>query len=885
MMWAAAGVAGAQLVRVPNTTLNLPAALPAASGYTTENALGSLTFNKPMIVTSIAGETNRLFVAEREGIIRAVSNLSGTPASSEYLNLTEVLESGQALSDDGENGFLSLVFHPGFATNRTLFVYFSLEVSEGGSAKLFQRLHRIVVDSATSNTPAIESDEPLLTVVDRATNHNGGDLGFGADGYLYLSLGDEGSGGDSFNNARFITGDAAVNRTGFWGQMLRLDVDKRAGNPAPNVSPQNSTSFPSAVHAGSYRVPADNPFIGATSWHNLTIDPAKVRTEIWATGLRNPFRWSFDAPTGRLFLGDVGQGLYEEIDLIQKGGDYGWSWREGLHAYGSPPSPASPPAGGFNPIDPIHEYPRSQGNSVTGGAVYRGNRLTELFGAYIFADYNNGGITALRESGGTWTATRLAGNTGIVDFGQDPRDGDLLFCNLGSGTVRRLVRSGTTGTAPPATLSGINAFANLATLAPQAGIVAYDVNVPFWSDHAIKRRWFSIRNTTDDVGYSRDGNWALPEGMVWIKHFDIETTRGQPSTARKLETRVLVKTADGTYGLSYRWRPDQTDADLVPENGMNDPIAVTVDGAPATQTWRFPSRGECMSCHTPAGGHALSFNTRQLNRGHLYGSQTLNQISALEGAGYFSASPGGVHTLPAYAKADDTAQSLEWRVRSYFAVNCSQCHQPGGPANGNWDARVTIDLDAANIINGAVLNSGDPANRFVVPGDPLHSVALQRLQGSPTRMPPIGSNVTDQSAIDLLTAWINLELPGRRSFSQWQAEKFGSPVPPEAAATADPDGDGLNNQTEYLVGTAPLTGSPSLLKIQRQEGSLQFSYDLPANRSMVIETSQTLAAGSWQAWEVPGNSPVFPATGGAKTKTLPMPEAPRQFFRARIAIP
>ncbi len=349
--------AHAQLVRQSATSLNLPADLPAATGYTTQNALGTLTFSAPMCTASAPGETNRLFVAERGGIVQAVSALATTPAKSAYLNLTSLLLAGETLRTDGENGLLSLVFHPDFATNGTFFVYFSIQV--GGT--LYQRLHQVSVTSPAANTATVFSHKPLLTILDRETNHNGGDLHFGADGFLYLSLGDEGAGGDSRNNARFINhrNDGSVQRTGFWGQLLRLavEVDPKtqpgvfpAGTLAPNAHSQNSSAFPSALH-GNYRVPADNPFIGYTLWHNVPIDPLTVRTEIYATGLRNPFRWSFDPPTGRLFIGDVGQNLYEEINLVTKGDDLGWSWREGLHPYSSPPAPATAPAAP-NPGDP-----------------------------------------------------------------------------------------------------------------------------------------------------------------------------------------------------------------------------------------------------------------------------------------------------------------------------------------------------------------------------------------------------------------------------------------------------------------------------------------------------------------------------------------------------
>ena len=894
-----AGFANAQLTRVANTTLNLPAALPSTTGYNTVNAFGTLTFASPMVVTSIAGETSRLFVAQRGGLLRVVTNLSATtPTAGNYLNLTSILGTGETLSNasNTENGFLSVAFHPDFANNRTLYVYYTI-VRSGAQ---YQRLHRIILDSSSSNTPTIASHTPLLTILDRAGNHNGGSVDFGADGCLYLSLGDEGNGGDSFDNARYITQryDPPNNvfRTGFWGQMLRLDVDNRTTSDPPNEHQQNSTAFPSAVHAGTYSIPHDNPFIGRQSWHGETIDPDDIRTEIWATGLRNPFRWSFDKPTGRLFLGDVGQGAYEEIDIIISGGDYGWSWREGRHDY-NPPPPANEPAG-FAPIDPIFEYDRTNngngsdavlnGYCVTGGAVYRGNALTELFGAYIFADLG-GALVALRENGGVWTGQRLGDDDNLVHFGHNPLNGDLLMCDLGTGEVKKLVRVATTPPPDPlpATLSAAGVFSSPADLTPNAGIVPYDVNVPFWSDHAIKRRWFSIKNTTDDVVYQRDANWTLPTGMVWVKHFDIETTRGNPATARKLETRILVKTIDGTYGLSYRWRDDQTDAELVPEEGLDDPLTITVGTTPTMQTWRFPSRSECQRCHTSVGGHALSFNTRQLNHDHFYGSQTLNQIAALEGAGYFTAAVSGVNTLPAYAPAADSTQSLEWRVRSYFAVNCSQCHQPGGPASGNWDARSTVEMDSAALINGPLLNNyGDTANRFVVPGDATHSIALKRLNGIPSRMPPVGSNVVDQGAIDLITAWLTNDLPTRQSFSQWQVAKFGDPVPAQAGPTEDPDGDGINNRTEFLAGTPPLAPATApLLRIQRNGGQLQFDYNLPANRSMVIETSPSLAAGSWVPWNVAGNTPRFPATGGPKTFAAPQPGAALQFFRARISTP
>ena len=943
----------AQLVRQA-ANLNLPADLPVTTGYSTENALGSLTFSQPMLTVVPPGETNRLFVVERGGNIQVVTTFNPAPTKglAAYFSvpslLTGALPSGQTFRSDGENGFLSMVFHPDFATNGTFFVYFSMQTSDG---KLFQRLHQITVNvpaanfGATTTSPVVlHSHKPLLTILDRDTNHNGGDLHFGADGFLYLSTGDEGGGGDNRNNARFINhrNDGSVQRTGFWGQMLRLAVELDtktqpgvfpAGTVLPNTHTQNSTAFPSAllnpsITVPNYRVPGDNPFIGYTLWHSAAIAPLTVRTEIYATGLRNPYRWSFDPPTGRLFLGDVGQSAREEIDLVQKGDDLGWSWREGAIAYTSSPgypestnsntAPAPPPGGappgtGFSPKAPIYDYDRSNdgtvndsvvyGSTVTGGMVYRGNRLTELYGAYIFAEYGNGFIVALREqTNGTWTGTRLATDNGIVDFGTDPRNGDVIFCDLGSGTVKRLTRSGTTGTAPPGTLSATLAFSSLTTLTPSTGLVAYAPNVDFWSDYALKSRWFAIENPADTVGFSANGNWTLPTGMVWIKHFEIETTRGVPATRRKLETRILVKTATDIYGLSYRWNNlqsgTQTDATLVPEEGENQSLNITVGSTPTTQTWRFPSRTECRVCHTAVGGFALSFNTRQMNKEHPYGAGMLNQIAALRDAqtpgglpaSYFTGgtAPSVTHTLPAFSA--DPATSLEWRVRSYLAVNCVQCHQPGGTATGNWDARATTPTDMAALINGLLVNNdGDILNKWCVPDDLGHSMVLKRLQGAGVpRMPPLGTNERDLAAEDLLTQWIDSNtdptaLPARKTFAQWQTTHFGSTSHPDAQPGQNPDGDGQINELDWLLGESPLAIDPPYLPLAGSVGGqFTLSFEHPANRSVLIETTTDFQA--WSLWNVPGNAPLFPATPQIRVLTGPL-DVPNRFFRLRLSTP
>jgi glucose/arabinose dehydrogenase len=405
MLCACFVVAQAQKVKKPPP---VPPPLPPMA-YALEDAFGGLAFSMPVAVVSAPGEKDRLFVVEKTGCIQVVTELDqAVPVKREFLKLIERPDG--KLDDKGECGLLGLAFHPQFASNGQFFVYYSLRI--GG--QLHQRLSRFDGDK----------EQPLITQLDPAGNHNGGDLHFGPDGFLYISVGDGGGGNDAFDNGRFIN-------KGFHAAILRIDVDKKPGSLPPNQHP--------AVHVGTYTVLADNPFVGATSHHGEKIDPAAVRTEIWATGLRNVWRFSFDPPTGRLFAADVGQNLYEEVNLIVKGGDYGWSNREGLHAFDLGPGKDMLPAL-FKPIAPIFEYPRTTGLSITGGRVYHGTKFPEFKDAYLCADYAFGRVIAAREKNGLWEQEIIAFEPAITGIGVDPRDGELLFTNMAKGSVMRLAR-------------------------------------------------------------------------------------------------------------------------------------------------------------------------------------------------------------------------------------------------------------------------------------------------------------------------------------------------------------------------------------------------------------------------------------------------------------
>jgi len=741
---------GLPLERKANTTLQMPQA-PPVFGYQFTNAFPGVTFTLPMAIAAPPGETNRLFIVERAGRIAVITNLAAP-------NRTVFLDISSKVVITNDCGLHSVQFHPGFATNGYFYVFYTgLDTTTGNpSNRLHDILARYTASPPNANSASAATEQKLLRQFDRSGDHNGADIHFGSDGYLYLSLGDEGSPGpgrDYWTNSQYIDKN-------FFSAVIRIDVDQKPENLAPNSHP--------AVVAGTYKIPADNPFVGATSFNGLTVNSNNVRTEFWAVGLRNPFRFSFDYDTDRLYLGDVGQAAYEEVNLITRGGNYGWIFREGAHPI-SPPVARSVPPGFTNYIDPLYEYAsgtgQTQGRTVIGGVVYRGNRISQLYGHYVFGDHINNKVWSFKYDGtNVSNFQNLANLNSIVGFGIDPGNKDVLAANIFNGTIYRLIynTNSASGTPLPPTLAATGAFTNLATLAPSPGIVPYDLNVPFWSDHAIKSRWFSVPNTNLTIGYNGTNNWTFPTGTVWVKHFELELTNNVPSSARRLETRFIVKKADGIYGVTYRWGSSTTNATLVPEEGMDESFVIRDNGGGIvrTQTWRYPSRVECLTCHTPAGGFALGFNTPQMNREYNYNGTITNQIQALSDAGYFNTRVTGIGSMPALASAENTSTGVEFRVRSYLAANCVQCHQPGGVPlqQANWDARITTPLTSAGIVDGTLVQDfGDPNNRVIKFGSLTNSIMYFRVANlGAAHMPPLATSVVNTQAVQLLAQWITL---------------------------------------------------------------------------------------------------------------------------------
>jgi glucose/arabinose dehydrogenase len=351
----------------------------------------NLSLERPIFLTAPNNNGNRLYVLEQRGRIISFPNKQNLQKS----DVIEVLDIQDRVEDHNEGhneqGLLGMAFHPNVAENHK--VYLDYNPSSGQRRNVVSEW---TIDPETGKIDP-DSERVLMEFPQPYGNHNGGHLEFGPDGYLYITRGDGGAGGDPKNNGQ--------DPTTLLGAIIRIGVNNREnGKP--------------------YAVPDDNPFVN---------DPNK-RSEIYAYGLRNVWRFSWDDETGRLWAGDVGQNAYEEVDLIRKGGNYGWNIMEGFHKYADDKQKTG------SLIDPVHEYPHSVGGSITGGYVYRGDRIDALQGKYLFADYNTGPVWALQYDGesGESQVAKIGNVPAVASFGED-RQGEVYLCSYDGDRIYKIV--------------------------------------------------------------------------------------------------------------------------------------------------------------------------------------------------------------------------------------------------------------------------------------------------------------------------------------------------------------------------------------------------------------------------------------------------------------
>lgn len=319
----------------------------------------------------------------------------------------------------------------------------------------------------------------------------------------------------------------------------------------------------------------------------------------------------------------------------------------------------------------------------------------------------------------------------------------------------------------PSLLSQTGAFRDTHSLTPVGGLIPYSLNVSFWSDGAAKSRWISVPKEGTlpgtKIGFAPAGEWKFPNGTVFVKHFEIATDETQPNLKRRLETRLLVRSANGSvYGVSYKWRSDNSDADLLSTN-LTETILIKTTTGTRTQTWYYPSRQDCRTCHTDLAGGVLGVKTRQLNGDFTYSDGvTNNQLRAWNHLGLFEpaiaeADLGGYSKL---ARADDKSRSLEDRVRSYLDANCSHCHRPQGTV-AYFDARYDVPLAQQNLIEGQVLiDEAIDGAHIISPNDTWRSILFMRINSTDAiKMPPLAHQQLDTQGIALVRQWIE-SLPG-----------------------------------------------------------------------------------------------------------------------------
>lgn len=657
----------------------------------------ALAFDRPVLAVQAPGDSSRWFIVEQSGLVLAFENQAAVAASSPFLDIRSRIDSRT------ETGLLGLAFDPAFAVNGRVFVHYT-RISGGLQSVL-------AVYSSTDGGATLDpSTERILLTVDQPfANQNGGHLAFGRDGMLYMSLGDGGSAGDPLNNAQ--------NTHNLLGKILRLDVGSGTDYTIPATN----------RYAGNPRCAAG---AGASSC-----------PEIFAFGLRNPWRFSFDSATGVLWAGDVGQDSWEEIDRVVNGGNYGWRIREGRHCYDQT-SGCPTVNGGDSLIEPQVAYGRDVGSSVTGGYVYRGRAIAALTGRYLFGDFVSGRILVYTPE--TWAPPQELLDTplSISSFAED-QDGEIYVVDYAGG-LYRLDVSATGGTSPiPESLSETGCVDPANPAAPASALIPFRINSPLWSDGATKDRWIALPNG-QSITVAADGDWQFPPGTVLVKNFSLG--------GQLVETRLLMHHPDGVWaGYTYEWSDDGRNATRV-VGGKRRSFG--------NQDWVYPSESECLRCHTNAAGRSLGPETAQLNGDFHYPQtgRTANQLATLDAIGILRPPLGGLPgTLPAYPDFTAVTGSVAQRARALLHANCSGCHRPGGPTGSTMDLRYATALAETNTcdVHPTRGDLGIADARLIAPGDPERSVLLARDgRRDAAGMPPLGSLVINQAGVSLLRDWI-----------------------------------------------------------------------------------------------------------------------------------
>jgi glucose/arabinose dehydrogenase len=662
-----------------------------------------------------------------------------------------------------------ITFHPKFKDNGYVYVGMNGPSSAPSAAK-----NTRVLRYTLERQPPYKLDPKTETLILEwpSDGHNGGALAFGKDGMLYVTSGDGTS--DSDTN---IVGQELSKLT---AKVLRIDVD----HPEP---------------AKPYSVPKDNPFVGQEN----------VRPETWAYGLRNPWRMTVDEKTGHIWVGNNGQDLWEQAYLIEKGANYGWSVMEGSHPF-YPARKAGP-----TPFSkPTVEHPHSETRSLTGGIVYYGSKSPELQGVYIYGDFATGKIWGVRHDGRRVTWHKELANTRlqITGFGVDSHGEIIIADHRGDEKGGFYTLEATPKEIAPSSfprkLSDSGLFRSVKGHKMRPALIPYSVNAPLWSDGAYKERWIALPGSDSRIEFTSNRGWTFPDKTVLVKSFALEMEEGNPDSRRWIETRFLINQQGEWFGYSYRWNDEQTEGVLVDGKGLDRQFSIRVKPSPDNprgvrkQIWHYPSRTECMVCHSRAANFVLGLTELQMNKEHDYGGIRDNQLRVLEHLGILRVNwmDEMQNTLRQEAQAKgmtdeqindyldkltatrlqrqpvlssllmvppekhrrlvdpyDPKQDLTLRARSYLHANCAQCHVEAGGGNAQMELEFTRELDKMRLIDVKPLHDsyGLTEARLAAPGHPERSVLMRRINHRDAgHMPPLATSVVDHQAVQLMYDWI-----------------------------------------------------------------------------------------------------------------------------------
>jgi len=727
----------AAVPRVPWTTSKVTGSPEPPHPYRVVPAFPKLKFHNPLHLTRAPG-TARLFVLEQGGKIFSFPNKPDADKADLVIDVSKDLPSWKPGGKvQGFDALYGMTFHPKFAENRYCYVCYVLK-GKGAELPDGSRVSRFTVSK--TDPPKIDPASEKILFTFLAGGHNGGCLAFGPDGYLYVSTGDAASP----NPPDPL--DTGQDCSDLLSSVLRIDVDREDAGKA-------------------YAVPKDNPFVGLPD----------VRPEIWAFGFRNPWKMSFDRATGDLWLGDVGWELWEMVYRVKKGGNYGWAIKEG-------PQPIKP-EGKIGPtpiLPPTVAFPHTEAASITGGFVYRGSKYKDLVGAYVCGDWMSRKYWAIRADGDKPAAVVEIAQSSpkVVSFAED-NAGELYIVDYADpGGIYALEPNPDAAKLRPpfpTRLSDTGLFADVARHVPAPGVYPYDINAEPWADHATSVRMVGLPGTTGATFYQHDepvpdtawfkARAFFPKDGVLTRTFSLEMERGNPNSARRLETQLWHFDGVEWRGYTYRWDDDQRDAVLVAAAGEDMELTVKDSHSPdgvRKQTWHFPSRTECRQCHNPWAGEVLGFTESQLRRSGKLGGEP-DALTRLTDLNLVTWGKKNKDDRPAKPLINPHAagEDLQARARSYLHVNCAHCHQFGAGGSVNMELKYDTTLDDTRALDAKPAQGtfAIPDGRILTPGDPYRSLLYYRMakQGR-GRMPHIGSELVDAAGVRLIGDWIR-QLP------------------------------------------------------------------------------------------------------------------------------